>query len=516
METMGGLTLDWKFMGSLYGTIMIARSILHDLLPRKAHKYIEDNFSKIFSFYRKSTFTIDIDGGSYGTGGFSDVQTYLSSKCFDSINHMKTTIIGKPNKANYTIAPDGVVIDTYNDIEFTWILKEEKSEESSYGSKTKKYFQLRADQKYRTFIHESYLPYIRKQAKRIQFENRGKYIYTNRGESDRITGESWSRVSRFKHPSTFGTIAIDPVLKQELKSDLDKFVGRKKYYTRVGRSWKRGYLLYGPPGTGKTSLIAAIANYLKFDIYDMELTAVKSNTDLRNLLIATKSKSVIVIEDIDCSLDLKFSSREKEKSIKNTDEDNGKGDKKKKQGGNVSLSGVLNFVDGLWSSCGGERLIIFTTNYKERLDPALLRPGRMDKHIHLSFCDFESFKVLAKNYLQIQEHEIMNEVKELLKLVQITPADVAEFLMSCDDDADIGLGNLVKELKKRLESIKKEDTTEQNDKEAAVKQDKEETIDNSEKMNLKGSSDAKEEEEKDDDHVEIDSDSDLGLDDSDY
>ncbi|KAI3932655.1 hypothetical protein MKW98_012626 [Papaver atlanticum] len=508
METMGGLTLDWKFMGSLYGTIMIARSILHDLLPRKAHKYIEDNFSKIFWFYRKSTFTIDMDGGSYGTGGFSDVQTYLSSKCFDSMDHMKTTTIGKPNKANYTIAPDGIIIDTYNDIEFTWILKEEKSEESSYyRSKTKRYFQLRADQKYRTFIHESYLPYIKKQAKRIQFENRGKYIYTNRGESDRITGEFWSRVSRFKHPSTFGTIAIDPVLKQELKSDLDKFVGRKNLRF-----------------TGKTSLIAAIANYLKFDIYDMELTAVKSNTDLRNLLIATKSKSVIVIEDIDCSLDLKFSSREKEKSIKNTDEDNGKGDKKKKKGGDVSLSGVLNFVDGLWSSCGGERLIIFTTNYKERLDPALLRPGRMDKHIHVSFCDFESFKVLAKNYLQIQEHEIMNEVKELLKFVQITPADVAEFLMSCDDDADIGLGNLVKELKKRWESIKKEDTTEQNDKEAAVKQDKEEAIDNSEKMNLKGSSDAKEEEEKDDDHVEIDSDSDsesdsdsdFGLDDSDY
>ncbi|KAI3842918.1 hypothetical protein MKW92_046701 [Papaver armeniacum] len=508
MATMGGLTLDWKFMGSLYGTIMITRSILQDLLPRKALKYIEDNFCKIFSFYRNNAFTIDIDRGSYGTSGFSDVQTYLSSKCFDSIDHMKTTTIGKPNKANYTIAPDGIIIDTYNDIEFTWIMKEEKSEESSYGSKTKRYFRLRADQKYRTFIHESYLPYIKKQAKKIQFENRGKYIYTNRGESDRITGESWSRVSRFKHPSTFGTIAIDPVLKQELKSDLDKFVGRKKYYTRVGRSWKRGYLLYGPPGTGKTSLIAAIANYLKFDIYDMELTAVKSNTDLRNLLIATKSKSVIVIEDIDCSLD--FSSREEEKSIKKTDDH----DKKKKKGGDVSLSGVLNFVDGLWSSCGGERLIIFTTNYKERLDPALLRPGRMDKHIHLSFCDFESFKVLAKNYLQIQEHEIMDEVKELLKFVQITPADVAEFLMSCDDDADIGLGNLVKELKRRLELMKKEDTIEQYDKEAATKQEKEEAIDHSENMNLKGSNDAKEE-EKDDDHVEIDSDSDSESDDSD-
>lgn len=51
-------------------------------------------------------------------------------------------------------------------------------------------------------------------------------------------------------------------------------------------------------------MIAAIANLLKYDVYDLELTAVKDNTELRKLLIDTSSKAVIVIEDIDCSLDL--------------------------------------------------------------------------------------------------------------------------------------------------------------------------------------------------------------------
>ena len=54
----------------------------------------------------------------------------------------------------------------------------------------------------------------------------------------------------------------------------------------------------------------------------------------------------------------------------------------------VTLSGLLNFIDGLWSAIGGEGIIVFTTNYVEKLDPALIRGGRMDKHIELSYCGF--------------------------------------------------------------------------------------------------------------------------------
>ncbi|XP_043714527.1 AAA-ATPase At3g28580-like, partial [Telopea speciosissima] len=86
----------------------------------------------------------------------------------------------------------------------------------------------------------------------------------------------------------------------------------ERYYAKIGKAWKRGYLLYGPPGTGKTTMIAAMANLLNYNIYDLELTTVKNNTELRKLLIETSGKSVIVIEDIDCSVDL-TSKRKKEK-----------------------------------------------------------------------------------------------------------------------------------------------------------------------------------------------------------
>jgi len=100
------------------------------------------------------------------------------------------------------------------------------------------------------------------------------------------------------------TVAMDWELKEMIIRDLDRFVERKGLYKRVGKAWKRGYLLSGPPGSGKSSFIAAMANYLSYDVYDLELTAVRGNSDLRKLLIATRNRSILVVEDIDCSLHL--------------------------------------------------------------------------------------------------------------------------------------------------------------------------------------------------------------------
>ena len=105
----------------------------------------------------------------------------------------------------------------------------------------------------------------------------------------------WSFVN-FDRPTTFATLAMEPAKKKAIMDDLDAFRNSRDLYRRAGKPWKRGYLLYGPPGTGKSTMIAAMANHLNYDIYDIELTMVRNNNDLRKLFI--------VIEDIDCSLDL--------------------------------------------------------------------------------------------------------------------------------------------------------------------------------------------------------------------
>jgi SpoVK/Ycf46/Vps4 family AAA+-type ATPase len=253
---------------------------------------------------------------------------------------------------------------------------------------------------------------------------------------------AWSFVN-FDHPTTFETLAMEPAKKKKIIDDLDAFRNNRDFYRRTGKPWKRGYLLYGPPGTGKTTMIAAMANHLNYDIYDIELTIVHTNDDLRKLLVQTTSKSIIVIEDIDCTLELTTGDREA----------NTKGRRSKKRcRSSVTLSGLLNFIDGLWSACGGERIVVFTTNYAGRLDPALIRRGRMDMHIEMSYCGFEAFKTLARNYLGVDAHPLFGAVEDLLREVDITPADVAECLMTAKNAGygeDDSLEDLIEELKKK-------------------------------------------------------------------
>ncbi|EXB29787.1 Mitochondrial chaperone BCS1 [Morus notabilis] len=268
-------------------------------------------------------------------------------------------------------------------------------------------------------------------------------------------------------------MALDPEKKEEIVEHLLVFSRNKEFYERAGKAWKRGYLLYGPPGTGKSTMVAAIANLLDYDVYDLELTAVRDNTELRRLLIETTSKSVIVIEDIDCSLDLTGERKKPEKSSKEdhmTDEP--KKEKKKevrKEEGSsrVTLSGLLNFIDGIWSACGSERVIVFTTNYVDNLEPALIRSGRMDKHIELSYCSFKGFKVFAKNYLNLETHQRFDEIESLMAETKITPADVAENLMPKlpRDDPEGCLSNLIRALEEAKEAAakKKKETVQPQD-----------------------------------------------------
>ncbi|AES66665.2 putative ATPase, AAA-type, core, AAA-type ATPase domain-containing protein [Medicago truncatula] len=380
---------------------------------------------------------------------FEAAETYLGTKATVSTERVKASKSHDHKKLSFNIDRGEEVSDDFEGITVKWKLiciQEDGSRirhNDMYTSSVSEIrsYELTFHKKHKNTIFDSYFPYVMEIAKQIKQGNMAiKILSTEHG--------CWSHEPvKFNHPMSFNTLAIDIELRREIMNDLDNFVKAKEFYRRTGKAWQRGYLLYGPPGTGKSSLIAAMANYLNYDIFDLDLTDVGDNKSLKQLIIGMSNRSILVIEDIDCTINLQ--NREEDENEEVVDNGYNK----------MTLSGLLNAVDGLWSCCGEEHIIVVTTNHKERLDPALLRPGRMDKQIHLSYCNFSAFKQLVINYLCITQHELFEKIELLLGEVQVTPAEIAEELTK-DVDATECLQDLIKSLQAKKimkEEIKNEE-----------------------------------------------------------
>jgi chaperone BCS1 len=143
--------------------------------------------------------------------------------------------------------------------------------------------------------------------------------------------------------------------------------------------YHRGYLLYGPPGTGKTSLVSALAAKSGMSIYIVNLSEFNVRT-LKTAMNEVPENSLILFEDIDCMKagnrrDDLSELRERQHSAAGTE----KTDVADRFG--VTLSGLLNVLDGVHAPANV--VYVMTTNKVEALDPALLRPGRIDYRLFM-------------------------------------------------------------------------------------------------------------------------------------
>ena len=250
---------------------------------------------------------------------FEAATVYLGATQSSSADRIKVNKSEKEKQLAVTIDKDQELVDAFKSAKFTWVLISSKNDtsfstQSKFARQEIRHYELSFHQKHREVALNSYLPYVLEKAKGIKEERKSVKLHT----VDYNGTDYWSCIN-LDHPATFEKMAMDPETNKALIEDLHRFISRKEYYRRVGKAWKRGYLLYGPPGSGKSSLVAAMANYLKFDIYDLDLKEVQCNSDLRRLLIGTGNRSILVIEDIDCSI--KLQNRNLENEVQPAEED---------------------------------------------------------------------------------------------------------------------------------------------------------------------------------------------------
>ncbi|XBI04251.1 hypothetical protein VPH35_132576 [Triticum aestivum] len=404
----------WAGLGSAVATVIFLWSVVQNYVHRTFRLYLTTWAAKLIASFNPY---LQITISKYGAERFqrSDfflaVKAYLTDACACRARKLKAEL-GKDSK-NLRVSMDDheEVTDDFCGTTIWWYASKRQSKANVIhlypGQDERRFYRVVFHRRHSDLVVDSYLPFVLGGGRVFTVKNRQRDLFTNNasGSWNPYQGKSvWSHVP-FEHPATFDTLAMHPDEKEAVIDDLMAFQESKEYYAKVGKAWKRGYLLYGPP---KSTLIAAMASFLDYDVYDLEITAVKNNTELWKFFIETTGKSIIVIEDIDCSVDFTGKRRKDKKASSDKDSDNDDKPKlpiepEKDDATKVTLSGLLNFIDGLWSACGGERIIIFTTNHKEKLDPALIQRGRMDKHIEMSYCRFEGFKVLAKNYLDVIE-----------------------------------------------------------------------------------------------------------------
>ncbi|XAR54299.1 hypothetical protein NMG60_11029362 [Bertholletia excelsa] len=441
---------------SLLGLLTVLQNVLPSQLLFLLNSLYESLLDLLspYSYFDVPEFTgycgVDVnDLYRYVSLYLNSVNASSAARAASSCRRLTLSRSKSSNGIAFSIAPNHSVQDSFAGHSLSWTHHVEIRGDSADERRS---FTLRFPKRHRQAILSSYLQHISDTAEEFERVSRDRRLFTNTTTGGTY-GATWASIP-FRHPSTFETLALEPALKKQITEDLTAFSQGRDFYHKIGRAWKRGYLLYGPPGSGKSSLIAAMANLLCYDVYDLELTKVSDNSELRSLLIQTINRSIIVIEDIDCSVDL-TGDRSLKMSRKMTYRENGRrfmrGDGDGDNDGRVTLSGLLNFTDGLWSCCGEERIIVFTTNHRDNVDPALVRCGRMDVHVGLGTCGPHAFRALVKNYLGVNSHVLFNVAESCIRSGGgLTPAQIGEILLRNRRDADVAMKAVIAAMQAKI------------------------------------------------------------------
>lgn len=281
------------------------------------------------------------------------------------------------------------------------------------------------------YLHEYLEEEYRKQSNTLHSSN-GIYVLDAESEELQMIGNVCKK-------KTFDTLFYTQ--KDELMNLLHKFKTNTLYPPHVPMDNKLGILLHGPPGTGKTGTISAIANYLGRSITVINFSEINKCEELNKLLDpANYDKTVFVFDEFDCLLDV-LSGNEK-KDQEKTDWGSmllvAEGEERKeilnmlKEGRRavkqtLNIAYLLQKLDGLESAEG--RIIVATTNNPDKINPALLRPGRFDIKLCLGNCTHKMYAQILENYYKDETDVYVRVMDARIQEFKHTPLELLNLAM---------------------------------------------------------------------------------------
>ena len=209
----------------------------------------------------------------------------------------------------------------------------------------------------------------------------------------------------------FDFLHLPGTLEAEIKADLERFLGRKQWYRGRGIPWRRGYLLYGPPGSGKSSMVAALASDFQLPVFILQLETATAKT-LADTMANLPEGCILLVEDCETLYE----------------------GRKPASRNYPPFDAFLNLLDGVLAGDG--RLLVLTTNHPEKLDPALVRPGRIDQRIELTWATAGQAKRFYERFFPQSPEQAEQFAAIVASGEGISMAKIQELMIRAGEDVD--------------------------------------------------------------------------------
>lgn len=269
-------------------------------------------------------------------------------------------------------------------------------------------------------------------------DNSGNKTTTNKRIIIKMERGTAKRIGEIGDKQTFEYLYFDR--KSEIISLLDKYKSGTMYPKNIPIENKLGILLHGEPGCGKTRFVSACANYLDMDILIVDITKLATRSDFDNVLeVAKTHNAIIMIDEIDCMEGVVSRKPVNASTLGETitqhmsltdkllvscnDKDMIQ-ERIAMEKDKLNLGYLLSKMDGIESSDG--RVIIATTNYPDRIDKALLRPGRIGVSLHMSNCSHQMIiDILTMMFGEINDSQI-EQITSRITPFKVSPAEIIQ------------------------------------------------------------------------------------------